>query len=102
MPEHGGPEDRQPDPITFAQDAGPGAMPGDTTVSAGTAAALLIGLVGLTGSVVALGVAITIVVLAWLPSTGGDADRSGRDRSAPGRPPPHEPRPPFGGPLGWF
>lgn len=102
MPQHDSPEDRQPGPIPSAQDIGPGALPRDTTVSAGTAAALLIGLVGLTGSVVALGVAITIVVVAWLPSTAGDAGRAEGDRPVPRRPPPHEPRPPFGGPVGWF
>lgn len=95
MPDQSGPGDRhQQRRVRPAPSDGAG----ETVVSAGTAAALLLGLVALTGSILALGLVTTAMMTGWLICTDGDADHTGR--TDPGPPP--RPRPPFGGPSGWF
>jgi hypothetical protein len=64
------------------------ALPGDTTVDLRTGLAILLGLIALTGSIAALCIAATIVLIGWLVSTSGDDQGASAQRH------------PFGGPAG--
>lgn len=65
------------------------ALPGDTTIDLRTGLAILLGLIALAGSIVALCIAVTIVLIGWLVSTSEDGQGAASAQ-----------RLPFGGPAG--